>query len=47
VASRAVDPDRVVTPPFFALENLRFYASDVFERLSGIRPFEFRNYTLV
>jgi glycosyltransferase involved in cell wall biosynthesis len=47
VASRAVDPDRVVTPRFFALENLRFYASDVIERLSGIRPFEFRNYTLV
>jgi len=47
VASRAVDPDRVVTPPFFALENLRFYASDLVERLSGIRPFEFRNYTLV
>lgn len=47
VAARAADPDRVVTPPFFALENLRFYASDVIERLSGIRPFEFRNYTLV
>ena len=47
VASRAADPDRVVTPPFFALENLRFYASDLVERLSGVRPFEFRNYTLV
>ena len=47
VASRAVDPDRVVTPPFFALENLRFYASDLVERLLGSRPFEFRNYTLV
>ncbi len=47
VASRAVDPRRVVTPPFFALEHLRFYASDLVERVTGARPFEFRNYTLV
>jgi hypothetical protein len=47
VAARAVDPERVVTPPFFALEQLRFYASDFIERRTGARPFEFRNYELV
>jgi hypothetical protein len=29
------------------MEHLRFYASDAVERLTGIRPFEFRNYRLV
>jgi len=47
VAARAADPDRVITPPFFAAEQLRFYASDVVEQLTGWRPFEFRNYVLV
>lgn len=47
VDSRAADPRRVVTPPFFHVEQLRFYASDLVERVTGIRPFEFRNYTLV
>lgn len=47
VAAHATDPERVVTPPFFAWEHFRFYASDLFERVTGIRPFEFRNYTLV
>ena len=47
VASRRHDPDRVVTPKFFELEHLRFYASDLIERVTGARPFEFRNYTLV
>jgi hypothetical protein len=46
VAARARDPGRIVTPPFFAAEHLRFYASDLVERLTGRRPFEFRNYTL-
>jgi hypothetical protein len=46
VEARGRDADRVVTPPFFAWEHLRFYASDVYERLTGQRPFEFRNYTL-
>ena len=45
VKARGDDPDRVVTPPFFAWEHLRFYASDLYERLTGRRPFEFRNYT--
>jgi hypothetical protein len=47
VAARAFDPDRVVTAPFFALENIRLRLSDLFERATGIRPFEFRNYELV
>jgi hypothetical protein len=47
VAAHEQDADRVVTPPFFELEHLRFYASDLVERLTGRRPFEFRNYTLV
>jgi glycosyltransferase involved in cell wall biosynthesis len=47
VAAHAADPDRVITPPFFEMEHLRFYASDAVERLTGIRPFEFRNYRLV
>ena len=47
VAAHAKDPERVVTPPFFDQEQLRFYASDLVERVTGIRPFEFRNYTLV
>lgn len=47
VMAHAVDPERVVTPPFFAAEHLRFYASDFVERITGRRPFEFRNYTLV
>ena len=47
VAAHAVDSERLVTPPFFAAEHLRFYLSDVVERLTGRRPFEFRNYTLV
>jgi hypothetical protein len=47
VEARRHDPERVVTPRFFELEHLRFYASDLVERLTGTRPFEFRNYTLV
>ena len=47
VAAHARDPERVVTPPFFHIEQLRFYASDLVERVTGTRPFEFRNYTLV
>lgn len=47
VEARSHDADRVITPPFFDWEHLRFYASDLVERISGTRPFEFRNYTLV
>ena len=41
------DPIRRVTEPFFEWEHLRFHASDVVERLTGRRFFEFRNYELV
>lgn len=44
---RAHDPERIVEPPRFRTEHLRFYASDVIEKLTGARVFEFRNYTLV
>lgn len=47
VAAHARDPERRITAPFFELEQLRFYASDLIERLTGTRPFEFRNYELV
>ena len=46
LARRADDPDRRVSPPRFKLEHLRFYASDLIERMTGWRPFEFRNYRL-
>jgi hypothetical protein len=47
VHERAKDPERVVEPPHFELEHLRFYASDVIERLTGVRLWEYRNYRLV
>ena len=47
IAERATDPERVVEPPHFELEHLRFYASDVIERLTGVRLWEYRNYRLV
>jgi hypothetical protein len=47
VAAHADDPERRVAPPRFAAEHLRFRLSDAVERLTGWRPFEFRNYELV
>jgi hypothetical protein len=47
VQRRRQDPERQVEPPHFEAEHLRFYASDVIERLTGARVFEFRNYKLV
>jgi hypothetical protein len=47
IAARRHDPDRVIGPPRFKLEHLRFYASDLVERLTGARLFEFRNYDVV
>ena len=47
VESRRTDAERRVEPPRFKAEFLRFYASDVIERLTGARVFEFRNYTVV
>jgi hypothetical protein len=47
VDARRVDADRRVERPRLRPEFLRFYASDVIERLTGARVFEFRNYTIV
>ncbi len=46
IAARAVG-DRLVTAPRFEREHLRLLASNAVERLTGWRPFEYRNYTLV
>jgi hypothetical protein len=47
VDARRHDVERRVEPPHFQPEFLRFYASDIIERLTGARIFEFRNYTVV
>lgn len=47
VDARRHDVERRVEPPHFEPEFLRFYASDLIERLTGARVFEFRNYTVV
>jgi hypothetical protein len=47
IEERSHDPERVIGPPHFKLEHLRFYISDWIERLTGARVFEFRNYVVV
>lgn len=47
VVARSHDPDRVIGPRRFKLEHLRFYLSDLLERITGERWFEFRNYDVV
>jgi len=47
IAARATDPERVVEPAHFEWKHLRFYGSDVIERLTGVRVMEYRNYRLV
>lgn len=47
IAARRVDPERVVAPRRFRWRFLRYYISGAIERLTGIRIFEFRNYTIV
>lgn len=47
VAAHAYDPDRIVSKPHFQFDHLRFYASGLVEQLTGLRVFEFRNYSLV
>ncbi len=44
---RRHDADRVIEPRQFHWGFLRYYISGFIERLTGIRVFEFRNYTLV
>jgi hypothetical protein len=47
IALRRLDPDRVIAPRRFHWSFLRYYVSGMIERVTGIRPFEFRNYTMV
>ncbi len=47
IAARATDPERIVEPRHIKLGHLRLYISDVIERLTGARVFEYRNYRLV
>ena len=47
VEARRHDDERKVERPRFRAEHLRFYASDMIERLTGVRVFEFRNYEMV
>ncbi len=45
LARQRSDPDRVVGAPRFEWRHLRYRASDWWERLTGQRLFEYRNYT--
>ena len=47
IAARYVDPERAIGPRRFRLRFARYYVSAMIERLTGVRVFEFRNYTLV
>jgi len=47
IATCAQQPPIELEPPRFKAGNVRYYVSDWIERLTGARPFEFRNYTLV
>jgi hypothetical protein len=47
IESRRYDPERVIGPPHFRREFLRFYVSGAIEWLTGARLFEFRNYRIV
>ena len=41
------DADRTISDPRFEWRHFRYYASDLIERATGARVFEFRNYRLV
>jgi hypothetical protein len=47
IEPRRLDADRVIAPRRFRWRFLRYYLSGAIERLTGVRVFEFRNYTLV
>jgi hypothetical protein len=47
IEPRRMDPERVIAPRRFELRFVRYYISGWIERLTGVRVFEFRNYTLV
>lgn len=47
MAANAHEPPPTIEPARFKLAHVRLYISDWVERLSGVRPFEFRNYEVV
>ena len=47
IEARREDPDRVIEPRRFRWRFLRYYVSELIERLTGVRVFEFRNYKIV
>jgi hypothetical protein len=47
IERRLEDPERVIAPRRFRWHHLRYYVSGWIERLTGVRVFEFRNYTIV
>ncbi len=47
IEARRLDPERVIAPRRFRWRFLRYYVSEAIERLTGVRVFEFRNYTIV
>jgi hypothetical protein len=47
IAERAHDPERTIGPRRLRVGHLRLYASELIERLTGARLFEYRNYRLV
>jgi hypothetical protein len=47
IDARRLDPERVIAPRRFRWRFLRYYVSEAIERLTGVRVFEFRNYTIV
>ena len=47
IAANALQPHPAIEPRHFQPAHLRLYVSDLVERMTGARLFEFRNYTLV
>lgn len=47
IAANAREPQPTIEPARFKLAHLRLYVSGWIERLTGVRPFEFRNYEVV
>jgi hypothetical protein len=47
IAANALQPHPAIAPRHFQPAHLRLYVSDLIERMTGARLFEFRNYTLV
>jgi len=47
IAQSKQQPQLAIAAPRFNASHLRYYISDWIERLTGARPFEFRNYVIV